>query len=67
MRRCAADGRYEEVVRLQKTLCKIKEEFQQLQLSDVDKDQAQQRFLYGGATKVDRARGLNGLRLRGRM
>ncbi|CAM9213846.1 unnamed protein product, partial [Scytosiphon promiscuus] len=45
------DGRYEEVVRLQKTLCQIKEQFQQLQLSDVDKDQTEQRFLYGGATK----------------
>ncbi|CAM9457574.1 unnamed protein product, partial [Hapterophycus canaliculatus] len=46
-----ADGLYEEVVRLQKTLCKIKEQFQQLQLSDVDKDQTQQCLLYGGAKK----------------
>eukprot|EP00903_Cladosiphon_okamuranus_P010376 g9815.t2 len=44
-----ADGRYEEVVRLQETLCKLKEQFQKLQLTDVDKDQAKQRALYNKA------------------
>ena len=50
----AADGRYEEVVRLQETLCKLKEQFQTLQLTDVDKDQAKQRALYNGAREVYR-------------
>lgn len=47
-----ADGRYEEVVRLQETLCKVKGQFQKLQLTDVDKDQAKQRTLYNGAREV---------------
>lgn len=47
-----ADGRYEEVVRLQETLCKLKVQFQTLQLTDVDKDQAKQRVLYNGAREV---------------
>lgn len=48
----AAGGRYEEVVRLQETLCKLKGQFQKLQLTDVDKDQKQQRALYNGASEV---------------
>lgn len=47
-----ADGRYEEVVRRQETLCKLKEQFQKLQLTDVDKDQAKQWVLYSGAREV---------------
>ncbi len=47
-----AGGRYEEVVKLQETLCKLKGEFQKLQLTDVDKDQTQQRVLYSGAREV---------------
>lgn len=48
----AASGRYEEVVRLQVTLCKLKGQFQKLQLTDVDKDQKHQRTLYNGASEV---------------
>lgn len=49
---CAGEGRYEEVVRLQETLCGLKRQFQELQLKDVDKDQIRQRGLYKAAQKV---------------
>lgn len=39
-------------MRLQETLCKLKEQFQKIQLTDVDKDQAKQRALYDGAREV---------------
>lgn len=45
-------GRYEEVVRLQETLCDLKRQFQQLQLEDVNKDNMKQRALYKTAQKV---------------
>lgn len=39
-------------MRLQDMLCKLKRQFQELQLTDVDKDQTRQRDLYKGAQKV---------------
>ena len=39
-------------MKLQETLCKLKGEFQKLQLTDVDKDQIKQRALYNGARQV---------------
>lgn len=48
----AAGGRYEEVVKLQETLCVLKAQFQELQLTDVGQDQTQQRALYNKAQKV---------------
>lgn len=48
----AAGGRYEEVVKLQETLCVLKAQFQKLQLTDVGNDQTQQRALYNKAQKV---------------
>ncbi|CAM9559957.1 unnamed protein product, partial [Laminaria digitata] len=46
-----AGGSYEEVVRLEETLCSLKKQFQKLQLTDVDSDQTRQRALYKGAQK----------------
>ncbi|CAN0172306.1 unnamed protein product [Ectocarpus sp. 12 AP-2014] len=46
-----AGGRYEEVVKLQETLCVLKAQFQKLQLTDVGNDQTQQRALYNKAQK----------------
>lgn len=54
----AADGFYEEVVRLQETLCDLKRQFQAMQLKDVDKDQMCQRALYKNAQKVRRTQKL---------
>lgn len=47
-----AGGSYEEVVRLEETLCSLKKQFEKLQLTDVDSDQTRQRALYKGAQKV---------------
>lgn len=52
----AAAGSYEEVVRLEETLCSLKKQFQKLQLTDVDTDQTRQRALYKGAQKVTLSR-----------
>ena len=43
------------MVRLEETLCGLKEQFQRLQLTDVDNDQARQRALYKGVQKVRHA------------
>lgn len=47
-----ASGRYDEVVRLQETLCDVKRQFQELQLKEVEKDQMRQSSLYQAAQKV---------------
>lgn len=47
-----ASGQYEEVVRLQETLCDLKRQFQNLQLKNVEKDQMRQSVLYRDAQKV---------------
>lgn len=47
-----AAGRYEEVIRLEDTLCELKRQFQCLQLKDVDKEHSRQRVLYKAAQKV---------------
>lgn len=47
-----AGGRYDDVVRLQESLCDVKRQFQELQLKEVEKDQMRQSSLYRAAQKV---------------
>ncbi|CAM9208896.1 unnamed protein product, partial [Sphacelaria rigidula] len=46
-----AGGRYDDVVRLQESLCDVKRQFQELQLKEVEKDQIRQSSLYRAAQK----------------